>query len=132
MISGRPRHEAFPVPGELQEDVSTVRAAYAAIEAGDMRAFSRFVDREVEWVHPWVSHLPFDGVARGLPDVVRAAFRRNEDSSGPKVSAESFLELGDGVLVAGRFIRDHGMEDPFLHECCVRAGRVILIREYPA
>ena len=132
MISGRPRHEAFPVPGELQEDVSTVRAAYAAIEASDERAVARFIDREVEWVHPAVTHLPFDGAVRGRKAVVRGAFRKNEDGSGPKVSAESFFELGDVVLVAGRFMRDHGMEDPFLHKCCVKAGRVILIREYPA
>jgi ketosteroid isomerase-like protein len=132
MISGRPRHGAFPVPGELQEDVSTVRAAYAAIEAADERAVTRFIDREVEWVHPAVTHLPFDDIVKGLPAVVRGAFRKNEDGSGPRVSAETFLEFGDGVLVAGRFIGEYGVEDPFLHECSVRAGRIILIREYPA
>jgi len=132
MISGRPRHGAFPDPGELQEDVSTVRAAYAAIEAADERAVARFMDGEVEWVHPAVTQLPFDGTVQGLPAAVRAAFRQNEDGTGPKVSAETFLEFGDGVLVAGRFIGEYGVEDPFLHECSVSAGRIILIREYPA
>ena len=132
MISDRPRHGAFPVPGELEEDVYTVRAAYGALEASDERAAARFMDREVEWVHPAVTHLPFDGTVRGLPAVVRAAFRKNEDGTGPRVSAETFLEYGDGVLVAGRFIGEYGMEDPFLHECFVREGRIILIREYPA
>jgi ketosteroid isomerase-like protein len=132
MISGRPRHGAFPVPGELEEDVSTVRAAYTAIEATDEETVARFMDPDVEWVHPAVTHLPFDGVVRGLPSVVRTAFRKNENGSGPQISADTFLEFDAGVLVAGRFIGDHGMEDSFLHECSVRAGRIERIREYPA
>jgi hypothetical protein len=112
MISGRPRHGAFPVPGELQEDVSTDRAAYGTIEAADERAVAHFMDPQIEWVHPAVTHLPFDGTVRCLPSVVRAAFRKNEDGSGPQIFADT----------AGRFIGDHGMEDPFLHECFVRAG----------
>ena len=90
------------------------------------------MDPGIEWVHPAATQLPFDGTVRGLAAVVRAAFRKNEDGSGPRVSADTFLEFGDGVLVAGRFIGDHGMEDPFLHECSVRAGRIEQIREYPA
>jgi uncharacterized protein len=132
MISDRPRHGAFPVPGEIQEDVSTVRAAYRAVEARDEQAIARFMDREIEWIHPAVAHLPFEGVVRGLPAAVHAAFRKNEDRTGPRVSADTFLELGHAVLVAGRFIGEYGMEDPFLHECSVRSGRIILIREYPA
>ena len=115
MISGRPRHVTFPVPGELPEDATTVRTAYRAIKAGDARAFSRYVDPQIEWIHPAVTHLPFDGTVRGMPSVVRAAFRNNEGGSGPRVFADTFLEFGDGVLFAGRFIGDHGMEDPFLH-----------------
>lgn len=135
MISGRPRHGAFPVPGELAEDVSTVRAAYRALEDGDERTLNRYVDPQVEWVHPAVTRLPFDGIIRGLPSVVRAAFRRNEDGDSPRVSVDTFLEFGDGVLVAGRFLGGRGgeeAEEPFLHECFVRGGRIERIREYPA
>lgn len=41
MISGRPRHGAFPIPSELAEDVSAVRAAYRALKDGDERALNR-------------------------------------------------------------------------------------------
>ncbi len=135
MISGRPRQGGLPLPGELSEDATTVRAAYRALEEGDERARARYLDPGVEWVHPMVTHLPFDGTLRGLPSVLRAAFRRNEDGTGPRTSAGTFLEFGDGVLVAGRFLGDDGAGEPgepFLHECFVRGGRIDRIREYPA
>lgn len=135
MISGRPRHGTFPVPGEFLEDVTTVRAAYRALEAGDVQTLTRHLDPRVEWVHPAVTRLPFDGIVRGLPSVLRSAFRQSEEGDGPRVSADTFIELGDGVLVAGRFVEGNGVEEaeaPFLHECSVRNGRIFRIREYPA
>jgi ketosteroid isomerase-like protein len=134
MISGRPRQGGLPTAGELAEDVTTVRAAYWAVEAGDQQALTRYLDPRIEWVHPAVTRLPFDGILRGLPAVLRSAFRRNEDGTGPRVSADTFLEIGDGVLVAGRFLETGRQEtgEPFLHECSVRGGRVERIREYPA
>lgn len=135
MIDGRPRHGASPVPGEFQEDAETVRAVYRALEDGDAQAMTRYADPRIQWVHPAVTRLPFDGVLSGLPSVLRAAFRRDEDGSGPRIFADTFLELGDGVLVVGRFAESHGSEQaavPFLHECSVRDGRIYRIREYPA
>ena len=93
------------------------------------------MDPQVEWVDPAVTRLPFDGVLTGPPSVLRAAFRRDEHGDGPRVFADTFLEMGDGVLVVGRFSggEDAGPHEvPFLHECSVRAGRIIRIREYPA
>jgi len=68
---------------------------------------------------------------------VRAAYRALEDGDEREIkrrlSADTFLEIGDGVLVAGRFLGDgEGDGVPFLHECSVREGRVSRIREYPA
>jgi ketosteroid isomerase-like protein len=133
VISGRPRRGGLPAAGELAEDITTVRAAYRALESGDEQALTRYLYPQIEWVHPAVTSLPFDGVIRGLPSVLRSAFRRDEHGTGPHVSADTFLEIGDGVLVAGRFFRN-GEEDaaPFLHECSVRGGRIERIREYPA
>lgn len=135
MILDRPPRGESPVPGEFVEDTETVRAAYRALEDGGARAVARYADPRIEWVHPAVAHLPFDGVLRGLPSVLRSAFRRNEDGSGPRIFADTFLELGDGVLVVGRFAGGPGAEEdqaPFLHECSVRDGRIYRIREYPA
>ena len=131
MILGGPRREGAPSSGEVSEDADVVRAMYQALEERDAPALARRTDPRITWVHPLVARLPFDGTRRGLQTVLRAAFRRDEDGTGPEVSAETFLEFGDGVLVAGRFL---GMpvEEPFLHECFVRGGKVVLIREYPA
>lgn len=135
MIVGRPRRNGLPDAGELAEDATTVRAAYRALEDDDPRTAARYLDPRVEWVHPAVVRLPFDGLLEGLPTVLRAAFRRDEDGDGPRVFADTFLEMGDGVLVVGRFAEGEGpdrIETPFLHECSVRSGKVVRIREYPA
>ena len=131
MILGGPRREGAPSSGEVSEDADVVRAMYQALEERDAPALALRTDPQITWVHPLVARLPFDGTRRGLQTVLRAAFRRDEDGTGPEVSAETFLEFGDGVLVAGRFLGGP-VEEPFLHECFVRGGKVVLIREYPA
>ncbi len=114
-----------------------VRAMYRALEEEDAPALARHADPEIEWVHPLVTRLPFDGTRRGLSTVLRAAFRRVADGTGPRVCAQSFLEFGEGVLVVGRLLSDAGaggepVEEPFTHECFVRGNKVVRIREYPA
>lgn len=129
------RSEGLPA-AEAMEDATTVRAMYRALAEGDAPALARYTDPLIEWVHPMVACLPFDGTRRGLQAVLGSAFQRDTEGLGPRVSAETFLEFGDGVLVAGRLFgsqkaKDESNERPFLHECFVRGGRVILIREYP-
>ena len=128
------RNEGLPAT-EATEDVTVVREMYRALEEGNVPALARYVEPSIEWMHPMVTRLPFDGTRRGLTAVLQSAFRREADGTGPRVSAETFLELGDGVLVVGRFLESRGAEgaeEPFLHECFVRGGRVGRIREYPA
>lgn len=137
MKTERPCNGASPSTGERSEDAAVVRTAYRALGEEDISTFTRCVDPQVEWIHPMVARLPFDGVRRGLPAVLHNAFRRDIDGARPRVSAETFLEFGDGVLVVGRFLVRNGaqgeeIEEPFVHECFVRDGRVISIREYPA
>lgn len=126
-----------PTSGEGSEDATVVRAMYRALVDSNDTVFARYLDSQVEWIHPMVARLPFNGTRRGLPAVVRHAFRRSADGAAPRISAETFLEFGDGVLVVGRFLgwgeaEREEVEEPFVHECFVRGGRVIRIREYPA
>lgn len=128
---GRLRRDGSPPPAELSADVDVVRALYRALERGDLGRLTETVSLDVGWIDPFVARLPFDGTRRGLPSVLRAAFRLGQDGTGPRLCAGTFLELGDGVLVAGRFLEEGG-EEPFLHECLVRGGKVFLIRGYLA
>lgn len=112
-----------------------VRGLYLALEEGDVSALEHYADPEIEWICPLVARLPFDGTRRGLPAVLHNAFGHDADGSGPRVWAGTFLQFGDGVLVVGRLFGHAGSElreTPFLHECYVRGGRVVRIREYPA
>ena len=135
MIVGRPRRNGLPAAGELVEDATTVRAAYQALEDDDPRKAAPYLDPSVRLVHPAVVRLPFDGVLTGVPSLLPAGFRRDENGDGPRVFGDTFLEMGDGVLVVGRFAEGEGpdrTETPFLHECSVRSARIFRIREYPA
>ena len=126
------RSEGVPA-AETAEDVTVVRAMYRALEEGDVSDLALYADPGISWVHPMVARLPFDGTRRGLTAVLQSAFQRDAGGTGPRVSAGTFLELGDGVLVAGRLTEEGtSNEKPFLHECTVRGGRVVLLREYPA
>ena len=112
-----------------------VRTMYRELEEGDAQALAGRVDTRIEWVHPLVVLRPYSGVQRGWPAVLRHAFRRRPDGTGPRISPETFLEFGDCVLVVGRFLRRGGAEgktsgEPFMHECFVRDGKVFRIREY--
>lgn len=131
-MSNVTKDEGFPA-AEPTEDAAVVRAMYGALQEGDVTALARYAAPEIEWIHPMVTRLPFDGTRPGVTAVLRSAFRQDADGKGPRVSAETLLEFGDGVLVAGRLLgqTDGSCETPFLHECFVRGGRVIRIREYP-
>lgn len=112
------------------EDATVVRALYRGIEEEDVPALA--IRRPGGRVDTPDGHAPplrrHAARLAGRP-ARRVSPRRGGD--GPRVSAETFLKFGDGVLVVGRFISAAGTE-PFLHECFVRGGKVIRIREYPA
>ena len=70
-------HEGVPpTAGEGSEDATVVRAMYRVLGEGDDSIFARCLDSQAEWIHSMVARLPFDGARRGLPAVVRHAFRR--------------------------------------------------------
>ena len=81
MILGRPRREGTPDAGETSEDADVVRAMYRALEERDVPALTCHTDPRIAWVHPMVARLPFDGTRRGLPAVLAAAFRHDEDGT---------------------------------------------------
>ncbi|QIN77566.1 hypothetical protein GBA65_02520 [Rubrobacter marinus] len=122
-----------PAARELAGDVCVVRAMYGALDQGDDGNLAGWADPGIGWVDPLSAVLPFDGLRRGWPSVLRSAFRRDPSGKGPRVSPETFLEFGDGVLVVGRFLwAGRKADEPFVHECFVRGGKVALIREYRA
>ena len=72
------RSEGFPA-AEAMEDATMVRAMYRALEEGDAPALARYTYPLIEWVHPMVACLPFDGTRRGLQAVLGSAFQRDTD-----------------------------------------------------
>jgi hypothetical protein len=59
------RNEGLPA-AEPTEDATVVRAIYRALEEGNIPALARYAEPSIEWMHPMVTRLPFDGTRRGL------------------------------------------------------------------
>ncbi|HEX6739295.1 MAG TPA: nuclear transport factor 2 family protein [Vicinamibacteria bacterium] len=82
---------------ELERAVDTLRRAYAAFNAGDMRAAVASLDPEVEWTEP--AEFPGGGTYRG-PAAVEGYLTRSRASwREGRSEPEQFICAGDSVVV---------------------------------
>jgi uncharacterized protein len=119
-----------------QENVQTVKEAYAAFERGDITSLLNLVSEDVEWHMPGPSDIiPFAGEFRGREGVGRffAALGGAEDVE--IFEPREFVAQGDKVVVMGRYrgrIKATGQVDDieFVHVFNVRDGRITNYRQY--
>jgi len=119
-----------------QENVQTVKEAYAAFERGDIPSLLNLVSEDVEWSLPGPSDIiPFAGEFRGREGVGRffAALGGAEDVE--IFEPQEFVAQGDKVVTTGRYrgrIKATGQADDieFVHVFTVRDGRITNYRQY--
>ena len=119
-----------------QENVQTVKEAYAAFERGDITSLLNLVSEDVEWHMPGPSDIiPFAGEFRGREGVGRffAALGGAEDVE--IFEPREFVAQGDKVVVMGRYrgrIKANGQVDDieFVHVFNVRDGHITNYRQY--
>jgi len=119
-----------------QENVQTVKEAYAAFERGDITSLLNLVSEDVEWHMPGPSDIiPFAGEFRGREGVGRffAALGGAEDLE--IFEPQEFVAQGDKVVTTGRYrgrIKATGQADDieFVHVFTVRDGRITNYRQY--
>ncbi len=86
-----------------EQDVQTIREAYAAFNRGDIEAVLAVMDPAVEWKEPGGGNAPagtFNG-PQSVGQQVFAAVPENFDEFG--ATPEEFKDQGDTIVVAGRF-----------------------------
>jgi ketosteroid isomerase-like protein len=106
-----------------------VAGAYAALAAGDVKAFLAVLDEAIVLREP--ACLPYGGVARGLPEVM-AMFGRAApylDSAGLEV--EEVIDQGDRVAAVIRVpLRDRDADARVLELWRLRDGRVVELEAF--
>ena len=100
------------------EDVQRLREVYEAFDRGDADAFVGLLAHDIEWRVPEV--LPWGGARHGHDGVRTYLDLLREHVSGGWGTPEEFLDVGDRVVVLGRFTgtaRASGreFETPFVH-----------------
>ena len=119
-----------------QDNVQTIKEAYAAFERGDIPSLLNMVSEDVEWHIPGPSDIvPFAGEFRGREGVGRffAALSGAEDVE--VFEPREFIAQGDKVVVVGRYrgrVKANGQADDieFVHIFTVRDRRITNYRQY--
>ena len=119
-----------------QENVQTVKEAYAAFERGDIPSLLNLVSEDVEWSLPGPSDIiPFAGEFRGREGVGRffAALGGAEDVE--IFEPQEFVAQGDKVVALGQYrwrVKQSGREygGDWAHVFTVRDGKIAGFHEY--
>ncbi len=111
------------------DNVTALRAGYAAFATGDVPVVLALLDPDVEWTEP--AGGPFAGTFRGPDGVVEGVFARiGGEWSAFSVEPEEYVASGDSVAVLGTYrgtYRSTGKEMTarFVHMYRFRGGRIV-------
>jgi ketosteroid isomerase-like protein len=111
-----------------EQDVATVRAAYASFNQGDIPAVLSSYHDQIEWIEPGGGSAPsgtFTGPDSVAQDVFAAVPENFDEFS---VDIDEVEDQGDTVVVKGRFRgKNKGgavLDAPFEHRNTMRDGKV--------
>ena len=112
-----------------EQDVATVKSAYASFNQGDIPAVLTNYDQQIEWIEPGGGSAP-SGTFTGPDSVAQEVFATvPENFDEFKAEADEFEEQGDTVVVKGRFTgrNKNGavLDAPFEHRNTMRDGKVV-------
>lgn len=116
-----------------QENVQTVKAAFAAIGRGDIQGLlSRCAD-DIEWIIP--GDWPLAGTHRGHAGLTAFFQKASETVETTYPAPPTYVAEGDQVLVLGVSTgkikaTNKTFEDHFVFAITVRNGKIARIREY--
>jgi len=117
-----------------QQDVSTMRAAYAAFNRADIPAVLAAFDPAIEWHEPGGGNAP-RGTFRGAESVARDVFATVPDHFTEfQAAAEAFIDASERLVVTGRFRgrnkAGQALDTPFAHVWEMRGGKAATFHNY--
>jgi ketosteroid isomerase-like protein len=119
-----------------QDNVQTIKEAYAAFERGDLPSILNLLSEDVQWYVPGPeSIVPFAGQFQGVGGVSRFFVTLAEAETVEIFEPQEFVAQGDKVVVTGRYrgrIKANGQADDieFVHIFTVRDGRITNYKQY--
>jgi len=117
-----------------QENISTIRDGYESFARGDFGSLP--FDAQIEWIEPDVEGIWGHGTHRGRDSVIKEIFGPlGEHFDDFRVQCDQFLDVGEQVIVTGRFLgrgKETGNElnAPFAHFWTLRGGKVTKFQNY--
>jgi ketosteroid isomerase-like protein len=119
-----------------QDNIATVRAAYAAWQRGDIPSVLNACTNDVEWVVPGPSDvIPYAGVWRGTEQLKRYFDVLSDTVDFEEYVLEEVIAQGEQVVVVGRSrvvakSTGYGFDDNWAHWFEFRRGQVARMRYY--
>jgi ketosteroid isomerase-like protein len=119
-----------------QDNIATVRAAYAAWQRGDIPSVLNACTNDVEWVVPGPSDvIPYAGVWRGTEQLKRYFDVLSDTVDFEEYVLEEVIAQGEQVVVVGRSrvvakSTGYGFADDWAHWFEFRRGQVARMRYY--
>lgn len=119
-----------------QESVQVIRAAYAALEAGDAVKMLAVCADDVAWIYPGSETLvPVAGEFVGRIGIEEFFELLNEDESFQVITPKEFLQHGERIIVLGHYcssIKSTGREyeTDFVHIFTLRDGKIIKFQDF--
>jgi ketosteroid isomerase-like protein len=118
----------------VQENVRSVKDAFAAIGRGDLQGLLALSAEDIEWIIPG-KNWPLAGTRRGHAGLADLFQTQSETMETSLMEPREFVAQGDRVLVVG-FARgkikatNRTWEDDWVFAITVRNGKLTNIREY--
>lgn len=117
-----------------QQDVETMRGAYAAFNRGDIPAVLAAFDQAIEWYEPGGGRAP-RGAFRGPESVAGEVFATvPENFAEFQAEATEFIDARERLVVTGRFRgrnkEGQSLDIPFAHVWEMRGGKAASFQNY--
>jgi uncharacterized protein len=119
-----------------QENIELIRSCYQAVDRKDFNTIRKAMDANIEWIEPEASGLWSQGAHRGpdavFKEVIEPAFDKVADF---RVEANQFLQVGEHIVVLGRF-RGRGkntgkeLNANTVHIWTLRDGKIVRFQAY--
>jgi ketosteroid isomerase-like protein len=118
-----------------QQNLQTVRDAYAAFTRGDIQGVLDVCADDIEWETPGPSQIPYAGIFHGKEDVAEFFRILAQTDDVEQFQPQRFFADGDMVIVLGRYaarVKSTGksVTADWVHAFTMRGGKVARWREY--
>lgn len=119
-----------------KDNLELIRSCYDAFDAKDFDTLRNAMASNIEWVEPEVSGVWFSGTRRGPEAVIKEVFEPTFGKFADfRVEADQFLQVGEHIVVTGRF-RGRGkttgkeLNANTVHVWTLRDGKIVRFQAY--